>query len=743
MVRLVIKVEAALERSVIKRGAYVSYLVLARKWRPTRFDDVVGQKHVTQTLQNAIRQQRVPHALLFIGSRGVGKTSCARIFAKALNCLSQPDPAPTPCDQCPSCESVNQGASVDVYEIDGASNNGVEQVRELRESTQFKPSISRFKIYIIDEVHMLSVGAFNALLKTLEEPPPHVKFIFATTEPHKIPDTIISRCQRFDFKRISTQDIVEALAKICEAEGVGAERAALEHVAREAQGGMRDSLSLLDQLISFCGSEITEAKTREVLGLTSREMMLELLGALYRQDPAEVISLLHEHAEAGSDLKRLASELLEVLRDLMVMKVHPDPQKVLQIPPSELDLMRQYSELMQVGALHHTFQTLVRSADDIQRSAYPKLLLEMTLLQMCHQADSATLSEVMGGLLQLETHLNEVGLGAGLPPLAPPPSYRPPRTSTGVYAAEQLPAPLPTPATSNDASSAQEITAPHQATARQSSVQEGEDGDSSGIPEAQPSATVAVPHAESPRSGSGRAPATPPLVSHAHSPSQTLPNTSSETSEGVQVAALSSSAPSPSSINTREMSTPHPDEAEFTTHIPRQVGGPRHPPLPFDVNRPPKLGDGVKISVYQWLSHFNQWLSQRDSFFASEMRVRSRVVRCVETSQGLILVFGGPPQLMATFQQRLDLIHPELVKSAHAVGTTLPQGQLRVEVEVLEDNDARWSIDSLSDHQKRTLALSALSQVEEATTSAYINQHLNALGGQVIYVIPEALQTPT
>ena len=249
----------------------MSYEVLARKWRPQQFDDVVGQDHVTQTLKNAITSERIAHAYLFVGPRGIGKTSVARIFAKALNC--EEGPTETPCDKCDSCREIATGTNLDVIEIDGASNNSVDQIRDLRETVKYAPNHGTFKVYIIDEVHMLSNAAFNALLKTLEEPPPHVKFIFATTEPEKILATIVSRCQRFDLRRIPVGLIIDRLKGIAEAEGITIDDDALLAVARGAEGGMRDAQSALDQLISFCGKSIKEENVLSVFGLVAREKL--------------------------------------------------------------------------------------------------------------------------------------------------------------------------------------------------------------------------------------------------------------------------------------------------------------------------------------------------------------------------------------------------------------------------------------------------------------------------------------
>ena len=391
----------------------MAYLVLARKWRPTRFEDVVGQAHITQTLQNAIQRDRVPHALLFIGSRGVGKTSCARIFAKALNCRSTDAATPDPCDNCESCHSIGDGSAVDFFEIDGASNNSVEQVRELRDSTRFLPTSARVKVYLIDEVHMLSIGAFNALLKVLEEPPPRVLFIFATTEPHKIPDTIISRCQRFDFRRIQEQAIVGALERICSAEEISAERAALDHVAREAQGGMRDALSLLDQLISFCGEEITEASARQVLGLAPREALREIVLAIVERRPGLHVEILDRESRGGLDLRRLFHDLLAYLRDLMLFKICDAPEKLVELSDVEQGAMHTLASRIEVAQLHRFFQRMMAQGDAILRAAFPRLALEMALLQLCEQGPTGAISDVLDGLLRLESRLDQGDSGSG------------------------------------------------------------------------------------------------------------------------------------------------------------------------------------------------------------------------------------------------------------------------------------------------------------------------------------------
>jgi DNA polymerase III subunit gamma/tau len=392
----------------------VSYLVLARKWRSKTFDEVVGQEHVTQTLKNAIERDRVAHALLFTGSRGIGKTSCARILAKSLNC--EQGPTTEPCGVCQSCIDITNGTSVDVFEIDGASNNGVEQVRELRESVKFVSTRGKRKMYIIDEVHMLSTAAFNALLKTLEEPPPHVLFVFATTEPHKIPDTIHSRCQRYDFKRISEKRIVAHLMHIAEAEGINVEPEALQHIAREAKGGMRDSLSLFDQVIAFCGESISGKQTQEVLGVADRRTLHELTESILRGDSQRALEITEGLFEFGIDLQKFAGEFVGHLRDLMVIRTCANPERLVDLPSTEVQALSAQVAPVAPARIHRLFSALMKGADEISRSAFPKLVFEMTLLRLCNQGQTLPLAEVLEGLSRLEARLD-----APVPPEGPGP----------------------------------------------------------------------------------------------------------------------------------------------------------------------------------------------------------------------------------------------------------------------------------------------------------------------------------
>src|SRR6266705_1628738 len=327
----------------------MSYQVIARKYRPQRFNDVIGQEHVTQTLSRAIEQKRIAHAYLFCGPRGTGKTTIARIFAKCLNCTGGPKVDFDDQDQ--KCREIAEGRSLDVFEIDGASNNGVEQVRELRETCKYAPAGSKFKIYIIDEVHMLSTAAFNALLKTLEEPPEHVKFMFATTDPEKVLPTIMSRCQRFDLRRIPAALISKHLAEIAKLEKVQIDAAALYAIARGAEGAMRDAESTLDQLISFCGDKIEEPDVLSMFGLTAHSQLIELSRAILAGEVESALIMLNDLANHGKDLGRLLSDLLNHFRNLLIFQVSKGGLEMLEVSEGEANSLAEQSKMASTEGL--------------------------------------------------------------------------------------------------------------------------------------------------------------------------------------------------------------------------------------------------------------------------------------------------------------------------------------------------------------------------------------------------------
>ncbi len=377
----------------------MSYQVIARKYRPQRFEDVVGQEHVTQTLANAIRSGRIAHAYLFCGPRGTGKTTVARIFAKALNCTGGPKADFDDAD--PRCREIAEGRSLDVLEIDGASNNGVEQVRELRDTARFAPASSKFKIYIIDEVHMLSTAAFNALLKTLEEPPAHVKFLFATTDPEKVLPTILSRCQRFDLRRIPTALIVRHLGMIAGQEGVTIDDAALHGIARGADGGMRDAESTLDQLISFCGDRIEESDVLSMFGLAARGQLLALSRALLSQDASAVLRELDGLVRSGKDLGRLLSDLLHHFRNLMVFQVTGGDLSLLEVSEAEAAELRTQGGMASAEAVGRMLEVLTLAEGRLRDAAVRKIFLEVTLMKAMHARNAVSLDAVLRQLQQL------------------------------------------------------------------------------------------------------------------------------------------------------------------------------------------------------------------------------------------------------------------------------------------------------------------------------------------------------
>jgi DNA polymerase-3 subunit gamma/tau len=375
----------------------VSYQVFARKYRPQTFDDVLGQDHVIRTLKNAIQQQRLAHAYLFVGPRGTGKTSTARILAKAVNCIH--GPTVNPCGVCDSCREISQGINLDVLEIDGASNNSVDQIRELRDNVRFAPR-GKFKIYIIDEVHMLSSQAFNALLKTLEEPPSHVIFIFATTEPHKVLPTILSRCQRFDLRRIPAQTIAKHLEYIARKEGVRLELDAAAAIAVAAEGGLRDAESMLDQLVAFCGNTIDENQVLEVFGLTAEHIVANLTRAILRQTAAEALAIVHQQSEAGKDLTKLLADLLAFFRNLLIYKI--DPQSLREeISDHARATLEELAPVLDTKRLLRLIEGTSEVEATIKWTANKKLHLEIALIRAIQTLSEVSLESVIDALENL------------------------------------------------------------------------------------------------------------------------------------------------------------------------------------------------------------------------------------------------------------------------------------------------------------------------------------------------------
>jgi DNA polymerase-3 subunit gamma/tau len=384
------------------------YTVFALKWRPNNFDEIIGQPHIVSTLKNAIEKNRLAHAYLFAGPRGVGKTSTARILAKALNC--QKGPAAKPCGECGSCVGITQGRSLDVIEIDGASNTGVEDVRSLRENVKFAPVSGKFKIYIIDEVHMLSTAAFNALLKTLEEPPEFVKFLFATTHPDKIPSTVLSRCQRLDFRRISTMEIAGQLEKIVRAEKINVDKEVLVAIAKTSDGALRDAESILDQLVSFSKEKISLKDVITILGLVEQEALFEITDKIIQKDPKKALFLLNRIIDDGKDIGVFLGNLIEHFRNLMIARVTKADAKLIDLPQDICDRLLKQSQALSLEEIFAAFNLLANTQEMAKRIDSLRIPLEVSIVRLsCPKAGSpAVAQESRPQAPKEETHPQEV-----------------------------------------------------------------------------------------------------------------------------------------------------------------------------------------------------------------------------------------------------------------------------------------------------------------------------------------------
>lgn len=388
----------------------MDYQVSARKWRPQTFEEVVGQVHVARTLTNAIRQGRIAHAYLFSGMRGVGKTTMARILAKSLNCAAvSSGPTIAPCQSCPSCQTITAGQSPDVMEIDGASNRGIDEVRELRELVKYAPMAGKYRVYIIDEVHMLTKEAFNALLKTLEEPPSHVIFIFATTEDHKIPSTILSRCQHFHFKRIARQEIIAQLERIIREEGIRITGPGLGLIAKAADGSLRDALSFLDQVVAYSGKEVNDQDLRVILCAAGRETLLSMVKAILERRTADALRLVKELADHGLDYRQFTSEVLEYLRHLVIARSFPTPEDLIDLSPEEVGEIRRLSSLAGVEELQRLFGIFSLALESFRGAVHPGFILEMAVIRATQIEPLESFEKLLERLYLLEQSLGEDG----------------------------------------------------------------------------------------------------------------------------------------------------------------------------------------------------------------------------------------------------------------------------------------------------------------------------------------------
>ena len=382
----------------------MSYKVFARKWRPQVFEEVIGQEHITKTLTNALLSDRLAHAYLFSGTRGVGKTSVARIFAKALNCQDRQEG--NPCNKCNKCIETTNGSSVDVQEIDGASNRGIDEIRNLRENIRYLPSSGTYRIYIIDEVHMLTLPAFNALLKTLEEPPEHVKFIFATTEAHKVPVTILSRCQRFDFKRIPIEKIEEQIKKIVQKEGITISDSSIAIISKEAEGSMRDAESLLDQVISFAGNNVKDEQIMEVLGIIDRALIYKTSQAIIDGNSTLCLDIINEIYNYGYEVKEFYKEIMMQFRNLIVSLISHNTSHALDLPDNELQEIKKQAKEASLESLLQSLNFLINREADLRYTNNPRIALEAILLKLAGLKEYVSFDELLRKIEEIEKRLN-------------------------------------------------------------------------------------------------------------------------------------------------------------------------------------------------------------------------------------------------------------------------------------------------------------------------------------------------
>lgn len=384
----------------------MAHMALYRKWRPLTFEDVVEQRHIVTTLKNCIANNSISHAYLFCGTRGTGKTTLAKIFARAVNCLEPMDG--NPCNQCRTCRGILDGSIIDVVEIDAASNNGVDDVREIKEAVMYVPAVTKYKVYIIDEVHMLSTGAFNALLKTLEEPPENVVFILATTEPHKLPATILSRCQRFDFKRITMEGLVSRLQVIADDCKIQADRSALQLIARLSEGGMRDAISLLDQCISLGKDVITRETVAEISGLTASKTIDEFSDAIVERDARRVLNAIKTAMDEGRDLQPLCTQVIEWFRNLMLIKTGGEALKLIEADDAELRPIREAAERISMERVLLVISELSEAENKLKWSENQRILLEVTAIKLCSAGIAQAGDCSNDAIAELESRLSKL-----------------------------------------------------------------------------------------------------------------------------------------------------------------------------------------------------------------------------------------------------------------------------------------------------------------------------------------------